>query len=81
MTGFKKNVVGFNIPMQNMQLIERPECIDDLFENPESLFFWQMAFSSDEVFQGSSLAKLIHQVYVVVGLDHLHKVDHIDVRL
>lgn len=40
MAGFKKNVVGFNIPMQNMQLIQRPECIDDLFENPESLFFW-----------------------------------------
>ena len=81
MTGLKEDIIRLDIAMEDMDVIERAEGIDKLLEDLECLLFGEVPLGSDIVLESAAFAVLIDQVDVLVGLDHLDKLDDVEVVL
>lgn len=81
MPGFEKDIIRFYITMQYMQLVQRSKCIDQLLKNPQSLLFREMPPGPDKLLQRAPLAVLINEINIPICLDHLHKLDNINIIL
>jgi hypothetical protein len=81
MSGFEEDVVRFDVAVQDEVLAEGSHGDDELSEYYQGLPLGQAVALSDEGFESAPLAVLIDEVDVVIGLDHLHELDHVEVGL
>lgn len=79
MAGFEKDVVGLHVSVEDVVFVQGFKCVDDLFENSKGLFFGYFASLADQIFERALVAVFVDKVDVVVGFDHLDKVDDVDV--
>lgn len=81
MSRFEKNIITFDITMDDIEFIQFFECIDELSEYDYSFSLFKSSFISDKLFQRPSFTIFINQVNVIICFDHFNEADHIQVVL
>ena len=61
--------------MHDVVLVEDLECLDELFEDEECLFFLNDSFFAEHAFEGASIAVLVDEVKIVGGFEHIDILD------
>jgi hypothetical protein len=72
-----KNIVGFQVPMHNVVLVEFFESLKKLPENDQSLSFLQELFFLQQIFQSTLIAVFIDKIEVIRGFECLDKPDNV----
>lgn len=67
----EQDVIGLQVPVHNVVLVEDLKGLDELLEILHGLCLGELLFLLEELFEGAPITELIHEVEVVVGLEHL----------
>jgi hypothetical protein len=77
----EKNIVGFQITMHDIVLIESLEGLEKLPEDEQGLFLFEHIVFSEESLESAAIAVLVDEVEVVLGLEHVEVGDDVLVLL
>lgn len=74
----KQDIVGLQVPVHNIVFIQHPKRLHQLFEVLHGLGLGKTGLLFEEFLEGAPVTEFIHEIEVVVGLEHLYVAD--DVR-
>ena len=67
----EEDVIGLEVPMHDVVLVEDLEGFEELFEDEEGFFFLEGVFLPEEPLQSAAVAVLVDEVEVVLGFEHV----------
>lgn len=75
----EKYIIWLHVTMHDIVFVKNLEGLKELFENEQSLWFAKFFLLGQQIFKGAPVAKLIDEVEVVGGFEHVIVSD--DVRV
>lgn len=75
----KEYIVRFHVTVHDVVFIEDLEGLEELFEDEQSIGFWEFDLLGEEVLEGATVAVLIDKVEIVGCFEHVVVLDYIGV--
>lgn len=75
----KEYIVRFHVTVHDVVFIEDLEGLEELFEDEQSIGFWELDLLGEEVLEGATVAVLIDKVEIVGCFEHVVVLDDIGV--
>lgn len=75
----KEYIVRFHVAVHDVVFIEDLEGLEELFEDEQSIGFWELDLLGEEVLEGATVAVLIDKVEIVGCFEHVVVLDDIGV--
>lgn len=75
----KEYIVRFHVAVHDVVFIEDLEGLEELFEDEQSIGFWEFDLLGEEILEGTTVAVLIDKVEIVGCFEHVVVLDDIGV--